>query len=353
MVYPTTDYYLVATMDGYKPYKSMTIPVEQEIVRWDFKMNQVYQTTLGVTRLSGLSRVDTALAIAKASYTGMLKSVVLATAGNYPDALAGSVLAYKLNAPVLLVGSSAADQEKVLSYMKASLDPAGTVYILGGTGGISSAMESKITADGFSKITRLGGADRYATAVRIAEQLQVKTGTPLVLACGENYPDALAISSIAAEMQSPVLLVPKNGLSEAVKQEIAAIKPTRVYIIGGEGAVSTAVEQQVAQIAALAPANIVRISGPDRYATSLAVAKYFDLDGQKVCVATGSNFPDALAGSVYAANYNASIILADGSLSEQVMNFLTTKEITGAALFGGVGVVSQAIAQQLEQIIGK
>jgi hypothetical protein len=38
MVFPTTDYYLVATKDGYDKYVSPTISVEQEIVKWDFKM---------------------------------------------------------------------------------------------------------------------------------------------------------------------------------------------------------------------------------------------------------------------------------------------------------------------------
>jgi len=125
------------------------------------------------------------------------------------------------------------------------------------------------------------------------------------------------------------------------------------YVIGGEGVISTTVESQVAQITALAQVNIVRLYGVDRYATSLAVAKYFDLAGQNICVATGNNFPDALAGSVYAANHNASIILADGSLSDQVIEYLKTKELTGAALFGGEAVVSQDIEQQLRQLTEK
>lgn len=350
MVFPTTDYYIVASKDGYNQYASPIISVEQEIVKWDFKMNQI---ATGVTRLAGLSRVDTALAIAKASYSGTLSNVILATADNYPDALTGSVLAYKLNAPILLIGSSDADQEKVLDYLKSNLDPAGTVYILGGTAVVSSAMENKVISSGFAKITRLGGTDRYETSVKIADQLMVKSGTPLVLAYGENYPDALSISSIAAEMQYPILLVQKDGLSDAVKQEIAKMKPSKVYIIGGEGVISTAVANQVAQITSPDKTNIVRIAGEDRYETSLAVAKYFNLSGQSVCVATGDNFPDALAGSVYAANHNAPIILADGSLSDQVMNYLQTKKLTGAALFGGEVVVGKDIEQQLGQLMGK
>lgn len=244
MVFPDTDYYIVGSKDGYDQYASPTISVGQDLVHWDFKMST---PITGVNRLAGQGQVDTALTIAKANYTGTLSNVVLATANNYPDALAGSVLAYKLNAPILLVGSSEADQEKVLDYMKSNLDPTGTVYILGGTAVVSADMEAKVKADGLSQITRLNGTDRYETSVKIADQLKVKSGTPIVLAYGGNYPDALSISSIVAEMQYPILLVQKDGLNDEVKNEIAAIKPSKVYIIGGEGVISSAVESQVEQ----------------------------------------------------------------------------------------------------------
>ena len=170
---------------------------------------------------------------------------------------------------------------------------------------------------------------------------------------GDNYPDALSVSSVAALLQLPILLVQKDGLSDAVRQEISAIKPSKVFIIGGEGAISSTAESQVAQLTGLAQANIVRIGGADRYATSLAVARYFNLSGQNVCLATGGNFPDALAGRVYAASHNAPIILADGSLSDQVMNYLRTRKITGAAIFGGEAAVGKDIEQQLGQLIGQ
>ncbi len=349
MVFPDTDYYIVASKDGYNQYTSPTISVGQEIVHWDFKMNPV---TFGVTRLAGQSRVDTALAIALAEYSGKIENVVLATADNYPDALAGSVLAYKENAPILLVGSTEAEQAKVLAYLKSNLDSAGTVYILGGTGAVSADLEAQIQAEGFKNITRIAGADRYATSAKIADQLGVKTGTPVVLVSGENYPDALSVSSVAAEMQLPILLVENDGLSASVSQEITALKPSKVYIIGGEGVISPALENQVAQLTGLAQADIVRIGGADRYATSLDVAQYFNL-GNQICVATGSNFPDALAGSVYAAKYNAAIILADGSLPAQTVNYLKSKNLTGATIFGGEAVVSTGIEQQLQQLIGQ
>jgi putative cell wall-binding protein len=350
MVFPTTDYYLVAAKEGYEEYKSPTISVEQDIVKWDIQM---MKPSAGVTRLAGLTRVDTALEIAKATFPVKLNHVVLATADNYPDALAGSVLAYQLNAPILLVGSTDADQEKVIQYLKGSLDQAGEVYILGDTGAVGTDMEAKIKASGFTQITRLAGTDRYETAIKIAEHLGVKTGTPVILAYGESYPDALSISSIAARMQSPIFLVPKDGLSNDIKEAIAKIMPSKVYIIGGTGVVSSAVEVQAAQLTSLDQGNIVRIGGQDRYETALAAAKYFNEAGGSLCLATGNNFPDALAGSVYAAKHNAPILLVDGSLSNSLIEYVKARNLNGITLFGGEGAVTKGIEEQIRSLTEK
>ncbi|MEL1134544.1 cell wall-binding repeat-containing protein [Desulfitobacterium sp. THU1] len=350
MVFPNADYYLVATKEGYEDYKSMTISVEQEIVKWDFKMNK---PLTGLQRLAGDNRVDTALAIAKANNTTKVQNVVLTTAKNYPDALAGSVLAYKLNAPILLVDSSQNGQKKIMNYLIANLDTSGTVYILGGTGAVDQKVEDQIAAAGFMKITRISGKDRSETALKIAEQLQVPTGRPIILVNEGSYADALSISSSAAAGDSPILLVGKDKISDAVRQKITEINPIKVYIVGGEGVISAQVADQVAEITGLTSSNIIRLGGENRYATSLAVAKHFSLSGQSVCLATGKNFPDALAGGVFAANYNAPILLVGDTIGNEIINYLKTRQMVGGVIFGGEGVLDKKIEQELSSLIRK
>nr|WP_282433810.1 cell wall-binding repeat-containing protein [Desulfosporosinus sp. I2] len=168
---------------------------------------------------------------------------------------------------------------------------------------------------------------------------------------GENYPDALAVSSAAAQNQFPILLVQKDGIAEAVCQEIAAIRPSKLYIIGLEGAISQAAESQAAEITGLAAENIVRIGGADSFATSLAIAKYFNLGSQTMCLATGNNFQDALAGSVYAAKYKAPIILTDSNLPAQTADFVESRKPAETIIFGGEAVVGKDIEQQIKQLL--
>lgn len=97
----------------------------------------------------------------------------------------------------------------------------------------------------------------------------------------------------------------------------------------------------------------MRIGGVDRFETSLEVAKYFNLSGQTICLATGNNFPDALTGSVYAANSNSPIILVDANLSANAKAYIKSRKMTGATIFGGEGVLSKEVEQELSKVIGQ
>ena len=86
------------------------------------------------------------------------------------------------------------------------LPAGGTVYILGGTTAVPASVATTLTGLGFV-VTRLSGADRYATAVAVAGAI----GNPgtVLLATGTNFPDALSAGPAAAHLGGAVLLT--NG----------------------------------------------------------------------------------------------------------------------------------------------
>lgn len=361
MVYFYTDYYITATMAGYQDYTSPTIPVEDKIVQWDFKMNPLggagigtppADGTTGVKRIAGDTRIDTAIEIAKATFKDGVKNVVIARSDIFADALSGSVLSYKYDAPILLVGQSESDLQKVLIYMKDTLDVDGNVFILGEYGAVSTYVEQRIR-ENFKGVKRIGGADRYETSAKIAEYLNVSPGTPVVIASGEDFPDALSISSAAALRQYPILLVQKDEVPEAIGKKLIDIKPAKTFIIGLQGAVSEYDEEQILEITALDKSNVVRIGGIDRYETSIEAAKYFNMKGSSVGITTGSNFPDALASSIFGAKFNTQILLLDEKLNENTIQYLKDKKLKGIVIFGGTGAISRDLEEQLTQMIIK
>ncbi len=121
-------------------------------------------TTPGTTRLAGPDRYATAVAIAQASFAAPVDAVFLASGEAFPDALAGGPAAAKLASPLLLTQHDRLPASVLTELQR--LSPA-TVYLLGGTAAINSSVSDTLTGQGFT-VSRLSGADRYATSAAIA-----------------------------------------------------------------------------------------------------------------------------------------------------------------------------------------
>src|SRR4051812_32245273 len=157
------------------------------------------QATVTPGRVAGTNRFDTAAKIAAAAYPGGATAVILANGRNFPDALAGSALGGIKNAPLLLTetGSTPAETTAALQSLKPT-----TVYLLGGTGAISQAQQDELAKS--YAVQRVAGADRYATAGAIADQVGPANVASLngkrtaFIATGLGFADALAGGPLAA-----------------------------------------------------------------------------------------------------------------------------------------------------------
>jgi putative cell wall-binding protein len=281
-----------------------------------------------IGRLSGADRFATAVAASRAQFpSGGAGAVVLARADDYADALVGGPLAAQKNAPLLLTSGAALPASTKAELIRV-LASGGRVYLLGGTSAIPASVEAQLKALGY-QTTRLAGADRYATAVAVADAL----GDPatVLLATGTNYPDALAAGPAAAHVAGAVLLT--SGA--AMPSETAAYLSTHahtIYAVGGP--------------AAAASPTAHAIVGTDRFATAVAVAKQFFVAPATFGVATGDNFPDALAAGALLAHLGAPLVLSGGaSLPTVTAQYVTSigGSATSAHVFGGAAAINESV----------
>jgi len=200
-------------------------------------------------------------------------------------------------------------------------------------------------------VDRIGGADRYAVAINIAQSAYPSGAADVYVATGLNFPDALSAGAAAAKNNSPVLLTDPHTLSSAVAAEITALHPSRIIVVGGTASVSDDVYDSLAQI----QPNIVRLDGVDRYAASRAiVASEFSTGADTVYVATGATFPDALSAAAAGGPTGAAVLLVNGSskdgLDAASIATLTALHPSHIIVAGGTGSVSSAIEDRLNQI---
>ena len=209
------------------------------------------------------------------------------------------------------------------------------------------------TADTYRAIVgsmpRLAGGTRYETAGLLFDQGNWQKGGSIVLASGANYPDALAASALAGDLNAPIMLTDPNGLSSETEQRILNLKPSRIYIVGGKAAISVNVERRVAQLAG-SGANIQRIAGDTRYDTSLKVVSSLSNPSDTVIVTTGTNYADALSISPYAFATGSPVALCNPSsgLSNSALKVIKIAGYKKAVIVGGTSAVPASVASQLK-----
>lgn len=218
---------------------------------------------------------------------------------------------------------------------------AATAMLLGG----ATLAAANTTGD------RVGGADRFVTAVEVSKAA-FPAGLPssnlfrlVVLATGEDYPDAM-VAGAAAGVDGPVLLTASDSIPDVVMEELERLKPAGVVIVGGESAVGSGIEEK------LKDAGLVvrRLDGPNRYATAVAVSDVFE-EPEVVLLASGWSFPDALAGGVTAALVGAPILLTDPrQLSPETAAQLKVLDPAEIVILGGTVAVSAKVATAAEKI---
>jgi hypothetical protein len=290
-----------------------------------------------VGRIGGSDRIQTAFNVSQLEFpTGIAPAataVVLARSdpNQFADALVGQPLAVAKGAPILLTPSTALDGRDATE-IKRLIPPGSTVFLLGGTVALTPDVANAVIALGYN-VVRFGGADRFETAAIIADQGLGNPSTVLE-SDGLNFPDALSAGVAASKLKGAVLLTSGTSQAAATASYLAAHNPATRFAVGGA--------------ATAADPSATSVAGPDRFATSSAVAAMFFPSPGVAGFATGLDYPDALAGGARMGSLGGPLLLVNpDNVPPPVASYLQANASSfvsgpGGELFGGTSAVSDA-----------
>jgi putative cell wall-binding protein len=317
----------------------------------------------GFERLSGSDRFATATDIAlHPAWSDLgdedndIISTVIVNGNNFPDGLAASVIGNR----ILMVEQNSIPASTQAFFDAVNNDPfdsIGGILVVGGSAAVSDAVLEQLDAiNGAEGTNRIFGADRYATALALADAYAESfedepgfNGFPVVLATGTNFPDALAAGSIGL----PIVLNRGDSLLPEVREFFAGGNVREVYIVGGVGVVPASVEAEIENELGLV---VERLAGDNRDETAVALTNIYDLivEGDvdisevspNVILVNGLGFADALAAGPFARRVAATILtvrtnsIPPATAGFHVANCSTIQEIYAV---GGASVISDAV----------
>lgn len=232
-----------------------------------------------------------------------------------------------------------------------------------------SAPASAAQAVTITTRSTLQGTDRYATSVAVHNVAQTANGgadfTDLVLASGDNYPDALSGIALAASKDAGLILLPADGTMSA-KAITACLGAGQIYIVGGTAALSSAVETKLKTTTAgggcgKGSAAITRIAGSDRYATAGMVANVITTTNtalyntkKTAIIVSGQNWPDAVSASMLVAGSSGTaatsvhpVLLVNDTVPVATEIALVNLGVKQVVILGGTAAVSSAVEAEL------
>jgi putative cell wall-binding protein len=213
----------------------------------------------------------------------------------------------------------------------------------------ASNVATVIIRVGEPTVTRIGGADRYEVAAHVAQQTNPTSSDTVLLASGQNFPDALSAAPAATALGAALLLVQQRDIPDATEAELVRLRPSTIVVVGGPATVSDSV---VDQLERLAP-TVTRISGADRFEVSRNLAIQVIKDAPHAFVATGANFPDALTAGAVAGAADEPVLLVNGTatgvdaVTKAALVSLGTQDAT---IVGGPNSVSTGLEAALASL---
>lgn len=259
--------------------------------------------------LSASDNVSSSVAWSASNFPDGSPFAVLGRADLFADSLASSGVQGALDAPLLLTPTGSLDPRVSAELERLGVD---RITIMGGTAAIAPSVEQALRDRGYG-VDRIAGTDRIGTALAAAKAYHPGAQSALLVrafgAGSRAFADTLSAGALAAATDQPVLFSESATLTPSVRDYIAGHGLDTVTLVGGEAALSTAVEEAVTA----AGAQTERLAGVDRFGTAAQVAGATGDEHSSHIVLVDGMAANAWADGFPAASRRSPVVLANGT----------------------------------------
>ena len=339
-------------------------------------------------RIAGSDQYSTAVEVARLAGDGSLQpltDLIIASGESYPDALSAAGLASYLDTctrtadqtcgqtAILLSRTNSLPDVTALAIRESGIE-ASRITVVGGTSSISEMAHAAIAraagwnGSGDNPVTRIGGRDRYETSAAIVEHVLALSATPggtpipdsfrtMVVATGEDFPDALSAGSYAYRFGHLLVLTPKNSVPASVTTATTNLEARCLVVIGGTNAVSAGVVAtlEAALVGESSSCVTERILGADRFETATKVATRMSgrsdpTKRNSVMLASGNRFADSLTATVLGRK-QVMLLTSGAHLPAVVRSWIAGNQssIDGVRVIGDNSAVPPSVANDAAQ----
>ena len=278
------------------------------------------RTAPSVVRKTGTNRYSYATALSKSVLT-TASTAVLVGSKSWMNAMAAAPLARTVGGPVLVSSRTKLPKTTRNELARLNVD---RVIIVGGTGDVSSSVRRYLLGKHYS-VTRISGADSYATANAVARSIAARNGGTVpdgkVVVVGKNYVNALSASAVAARRGWPLLHTSRATLRTSTRRTLRAIGAASTLVVGGTGTVSSKVRSKLPSPTRISATPSTAV--PTRLA-QWATERYPEsFSGERIYLASSSLWYYGLGLPAAAATQGSLVLVTGSTLASPVRSYYT------------------------------
>jgi hypothetical protein len=285
-------------------------------------------------------------------------AAVLVSKSDAAYATTATSLAGKKRGPVLMTSGTGLDAS-AQTELKRMLPKGKTVYLVGGTKILSSAVASKVTSLGYVA-KRLSDVSRYSTSVAVAKAI---TSTPkyVFLATGTDYHNALAASSAAGSLGSAgsatVLLTDGATMTASVYGYLNKYSPatTKIITVGTDAESALAKAYKAGKMPNWPNSySYYRVAGATPQSNAMRLADMWWSLPSNAAVASVGSWRGGVSASSAMTTYGPLLWTDATSLSTDTKRYLMrmSSSMYHVAVFGGSGSVDASVIPKIGAAIG-
>lgn len=190
---------------------------------------------------------------------------------------------------------------------------------------------------------RLYGENRYETGFKVADAYMAQRGLKkldgVIVACGTNFPDALAASYLAKSKKVPIILWSEKqnlAVQNYIKKNVKS--GGTIYLLGGPSIVGKNIANGMTNY------KFTRIYDENRYGTNIKILKQAKLKGGEILVCVGTAFENALIGS---ATGKPILLVKGGGLNAEQKAYLKTLSSVSFTILGDTATITPQVESDL------
>lgn len=285
-------------------------------------------------RISGKNRFETAIELSKKYYPEGANTVFITAGHAYTDALVMSPLSNKYDGPVLLSEKDNLSEEVLSEIKRLSPD---NIFIIGGENTIGQRVIDILSEEMSINAERIYGKNRYITSVNIADKVyEHNKFSEVFIVNGYKEIDAISISGIAKQKNTPVILTDGKSLDSDIKSALMKYGVSNAVIIGGESTIETGLADELKSM----DISTERIGGSDRFQTSLLINQKYIGTSKNPFIANGINAVDALtAGPIAGKIKSPMILIKKDEIPEGVREYMNGLGAGKITILGGINSI--------------